>query len=139
MGRIASYIQRLLALRKIFGWKAVPSQDAYKRFFNKFNQATNARVNQHFYSWMLSNIQFNHFTLDFDSSIITRYGHQDGAKRGYNPNKRGRVSHHPLIAFVNDVRLVANMWLRSGDSSSANNFLPFLEDTLSKCGEKKLA
>jgi len=126
------------ALRKIFGWKAVPGQDAYKRFFNKFNQATNARVNQHFYSWMLSNIQFNHFTLDFDSSIITRYGHQDGAKRGYNPNKRGRVYHHPLIAFVNDVRLVANMWLRSGDSSSANNFLPFLEDTLSKCGGKKV-
>jgi Transposase DDE domain group 1 len=126
------------ALRSIFGWKTVPGNDAYKRYFNKFNQGTNVSVNQHFYSWMMSNIQFDHFTLDFDSSVITRYGTQDGAKRGYNPNKRGRASHHPLIAFVNDVRLVANMWLRSGDSSSANNFLPFLEDTLAKCSDKRV-
>jgi hypothetical protein len=32
-------------------------------------------------------------------------------------------SHHSLIAFIADVKLVANMWLRSGDTSSANNFL----------------
>jgi hypothetical protein len=72
------------ALRNIFGWKAVPVQDAYKRFFNKLNQGTNASVNQHFYSWIMRYIKFNHFTLDFDSSSITRYGNQDGAKRGYN-------------------------------------------------------
>jgi hypothetical protein len=29
------------------------------------------------------------------------------------------------------------MWLRSGDSSTVNNFLNFLEDTLAKCGDKK--
>lgn len=126
------------ALRTIFGWKNVPGQDAYKRYFSKFNQATNTAVSQHFYSWLMNNINFNHFTLDFDSSVITRYGKQEGAKKGYNPNKRGRLSHHPLIAFINDVRLVANMWLRSGDSSSANNFLNFLEDTLAKCGDKKV-
>jgi hypothetical protein len=39
---------------------------------------------------------------------------------------------------VNDVRLIANMWLRSGNSSSSNNFLAFLEDTLAKCGDKKV-
>ena len=64
----------------------------------------------------MNNINFNDFTLDFDSIVITRYGKQEGAKRGYNPNKRGRLSHHPHIAFVNDVRLNANMWLCSGDS-----------------------
>ena len=32
------------ALRTIFGWKNVPGQDAYKRYFNKFTQATNAEV-----------------------------------------------------------------------------------------------
>lgn len=77
--------------------------------------------------------------MDIDSSIITRYGEQQGAKKGYNPNKKGRLSHHPLIAFVNDVKLVANMWLRSGDASSANNFLAFLEDTLAKLKNKKVS
>ena len=70
---------------------------------------------------------------------MTRYGVQDGAKKGYNPGKRGRPSHHPLIAFIADVKLVANMWLRSGDTSSANNFLSFLEGTLSKLKNKTVS
>lgn len=120
------------ALGKIFDWKRTPGQDVYKRFFGKFTQATNARVGEYFYRWIFDNIKFDNFTLDIDSSVVTRFGEQEGAKKGYNPAKRGRPSHHPLIAFVPDVNLVANMWLRSGDTSSANNFLSFLEDTLSK-------
>lgn len=123
------------ALGKIFGWKRTPGQDAYKRFFGKFTQAKNLRVSEYFYKWIFDNLKFDNFTLDVDSSVMTRFGEQqEGAKKGYNPAKRGRRSHHPLIAFVADVKLVANMWLRSGDASSANNFLSFLEDTLSKLG-----
>lgn len=126
------------ALSKIFQWKNTPGQDTYKRFFSKFSQATNQKVSDYFYSWFFENIKFDNFTLDIDSSVMTRYGEQEGAKKGYNPSKRGRASHHPLIAFVADVKLVANMWLRSGNTSSANNFLPFLEDTLSKLKNKTI-
>jgi hypothetical protein len=118
------------ALVKIFDWKTAPGQDAYKRFFNKFDLITNLKVSDYFFSWIFDNFKFNNFTLDIDSLVMTRYGEQQGAKKGYNPTKKGRVSHHPLIAFIADVKLVANMWLRSGDTSSANNFLSFLDDTL---------
>lgn len=124
------------ALGKMFGWKRTPGQDTYKRFFNKFTQSTNLAVSDCLYSWIFDNVKFDNFTLDIDSSVMTRYGQQEGAKKGYNPKKRGRASHHPLIAFVDDVKMVANMWLRSGDTSSANNFLAFLEDTLSKLKNK---
>ena len=126
------------ALSKIFQWKNTPGQDTYKRFFSKFSQATNQKVSDYFYSWFFENVKFDNFTLDIDSSVMTRYGEQEGAKKGYNPSKRGRASHHPLIAFVADVKLVANMWLRSGNTSSANNFLSFLEDTLSKLKNKTI-
>ena len=127
------------ALARIFGWKSVPAQDAYKRYFSKFEQVTNLEVSQYFYSWLFDHYHFDHFTLDIDSSILTRYGNQvEGAKKGYNPKKKGRNAHHPLIAFVSDVNLVANMWLRSGDTSSANNFLSFLEDTLQKLQNKTI-
>lgn len=128
-----------IALGKIFDWDEIPAQDAYKRFFAKFDQATNQRVSDYFYSWIFDNFKFDNFTLDIDSSVMTRYGEQEGAKKGYNPAKRGRCSHHPLIAFIDDVKLVANMWLRSGDTSSANNFLSFLEDTLSKLKNKTVS
>jgi len=125
------------ALARIFGWNQMPAQDAFKRYFSKFDQVTNLEVSQYFYSWIFDNFHFDHYTLDIDSSILTRYGNDvEGAKKGYNPKKRGRKSHHPLIAFVSDVSLVANMWLRSGDTSSANNFLSFLEDTLQKLQNK---
>jgi len=126
------------ALGKIFDWKHTPGQDTYKRFFSKFTQATNQKVSDYFYSWFFENVNFDNFTLDIDSSVMTRYGEQEGAKKGYNPGKKGRASHHPLIAFIADVKLVANMWLRSGDTSSANNFLSFLEDTLSKLKNKTI-
>jgi Transposase DDE domain group 1 len=67
--------------------------------------------------------------LDVDSSVITRYGKQEGSKRGYNPKKPGRGSHHPLFAFVNDIRMVANCWNRSGNTASSTNILHFLEET----------
>jgi len=127
------------ALGKIFDWKNTPGQDTYKRFFSKFTQAKNHRVSDFFYSWIFDNFKFDNFTLDIDSSVMTRYGVQQGAKKGYNPAKKGRPSHHPLIAFIADVKLVANMWLRSGDTSSANNFLGFLEDTLNKLKNKTVS
>ena len=71
-----------------------------------------------------------------DSTVVTRHGQQQGAARGYNPNKRGRLSHHPLLAFVAEARLVANFWLRPGDAHSANNVLQFIESTLHRLGSK---
>jgi hypothetical protein len=126
------------ALGEIFGWGKTPAQDAYKRYFGKFTQSTNQQVGRHFFSWFFQNLNINYFTLDIDSTVITRYGEQEGAKRGYNPNKRGRSSHHPIIAFVNDVKLVANFWLRSGNTASATNFIGFLEETLLNFGDKKV-
>lgn len=126
------------ALSKIFEWKNVPGQDAYKRYFSKFSQISNNYVGKHFFSWFIRSINMNYFTLDIDSTIMTRYGEQEGAKKGYNPKKKGRKSHHPIIAFINDVRMVVNFWLRSGNSSSSNNFVGFLADTLSYFGDKKV-
>lgn len=126
------------ALVKLCDWPATPGQDAYKRYFGKFTQTVNQSVNHYFFSWFFQSLQINYFTLDIDSTIMTRYGEQqEGAQKGYNPKKKDRKSHHPVIAFVNDVRMVANFWLRSGNSGSANNFAGFQEDTLSKFGDKK--
>jgi hypothetical protein len=69
---------------------------------------------------------------------MTRHGEQEGAARGYNPIKLGRVSHHPLMAFISDTRMVANLWLRPGNSHSANNVQAFLDSTLEKLNGKQV-
>jgi hypothetical protein len=101
------------ALASIFDWKKVPGQDAYKRYFGKFSQCINQKVGHHFFSWFFQNIHLNYFTLDIDSSVITRYGEQEGAKKGNNHQRKGRKSHHPIIAFVNDVK-----WFPIGNSGA---------------------
>jgi hypothetical protein len=58
-------------LTKIFDWKTAPGQDAYKRYFYKFNQATNQAVSHHMFKWFFENINLNYFTLDIDSTVIT--------------------------------------------------------------------
>jgi hypothetical protein len=68
-----------IALGRIFDWGDIPAQDTYKRFFGEFNQATNQSASNHFYSWIFDNFKFYHFTLDIDSSVMTRYGEQEGA------------------------------------------------------------
>ena len=98
-------------LKKLFGFKRMANFKAIMRLFRKFDQATLMRVFGNLYRWFFDNLQVNHLTLDLDSTVMTRYGQQEGAARGYNPRKPGRCSHHPLMAFVADTRMIANLWL----------------------------
>lgn len=124
------------AIRKIFDYKRMAGHKSFQRYFRKFGQADNQRVFQALYQWFYEQLHFDNFTLDLDSTVISRYGQQEGARRGYNPQKPGRNSHHPLLAFVADSRMVANCWLRSGDAHTANNFEGFLHDTLNNLAGK---
>lgn len=126
-------------LRKVFGFERMANFKAVMRLFKKFTQDTNESVMDALYQWLFNHININGITLDLDSTVMTRYGAQEGAARGYNPAKRGRVSHHPLMAFVADTRMIANCWLRPGNASSANNVEGFLANTLHRLGNQKVA
>ena len=91
------------------------------------------------YHWLFGQLDISGITLDLDSTVMTRYGSQQGAAKGYNPAKRGRKSHHPLMAFVDELSMVANCWLRPGNVAGANNVRSFLADTLHRLGGKQVA
>lgn len=126
------------SIQKLFGWSGMPEHKAFQRYFEKFNIPISYAVFGGLYRWFFDNLKFDNFTLDIDSSVLTRFGEQEGAKKGYNKHKPGRKSQHPIIAFVSDIEMVANFWLRSGDAHTANNFQAFLEETLSFFGNKKI-
>jgi hypothetical protein len=91
------------------------------------------------YRWLFDKLQLNPITLDVDSTVLTRWGNQiEGGAKGYNPKNKGRASHHPLLAFVADWRLVANFWLRPGNTASSNNIEGFIESTLENLGNTKV-
>jgi hypothetical protein len=124
-------------LTRLFGWPQAAGHKAILRLFSRFDMLANERVQAETYRWFFSQIStLKRVTLDVDSTVITRHGDQEGATRGYNPGRRGRPSHHPLLAFVAEARMVANFWRRPGHAHSANNILQFLESTLHHLGDK---
>ncbi len=125
-------------IEKMFGWNRMAGYKAYLRYFKKFGMKENEEIFGKLFEWLISGMKFSNYTLDLDSTVITRYGEQEGAKKGYNDKKKGRNSHHPIMAFLSDVRMIANIWLRRGDSHSSNNFYGFLEDTLNRLKDKKI-
>jgi Transposase DDE domain group 1 len=126
-------------LRRLFGFTRMANFKAVMRLFRKFGQAENERVMGSLYAWLFDQLAVDGLTLDLDSTVMTRHGTQEGAVRGYNPAKPGRASHHPLMAFVSDIRMVANFWLRPGNSHTANNVRAFLDSTLEKLSGKRVA
>ncbi|MEQ6342953.1 MAG: transposase [Gammaproteobacteria bacterium] len=79
-------------LKRLFGFKRMANFKAVMRLFNKFGQSANESVMDALYNWMFSQLSINGITLDLDSTVMTRYGAQEGAARGYNPTKRGRAA-----------------------------------------------
>ena len=57
--------------------------------------------------------------LIFDATVSVRYGkEQAGAEVGYNPHKKGRPSHHPLVGFLDTGDCVSVRW-RPGNAHCA--------------------
>jgi len=124
-------------LQDIFDLDHMPSQSTYSRYFGKFNQSVNTEVFPELQHWFMQQLEIDNITVDFDSTVITRYGEQEGAARGYNPNKRGRNSHHPLLAFISQTRMVANAWLRPGNTAASSSCVAFMQETFQNCLSSK--
>jgi len=125
-------------LREIFGWKRVASVSTYTRYFGKFTQEISDKIFPDFNGWFFGMIPMKKMTIDLDSSVVTRYGDQEGSVKGYNPAKKGRNSHHPIMAFISDIRMIANAWLRPGNTQSSSNIYNFMEETLRIIGKEKV-
>lgn len=72
--------------------------------------------------------------LDCDDSVITVFGTQKGAEKGYNPRYHGRNSYKVKVAFVSQTCELINAELYGGTTHSNGGFLEFFKDTVSMLG-----
>ncbi len=121
--------------------KVAKSSTAITRMFNKVIDLEIAsyfmmELWEYIYDRIIPFDRIKEDYLNFDSKVITRYGEQEGASIGYNSKKKGRKSHHPIIAFMNESKYVVNLWNRDGSSSSGNGITEFLKETLDRIDGK---
>ena len=118
-------------VQHIFDWqRGMASQSTFSRFLRKFDRDLNDKIFPAINRFWFDQIKLDKLTVDFDSTVLVRHGMQEGVEVGYNPKKPGRGSHHPLMAFVAELKMVANAWMRTGDSVASSEFEEFFGELL---------
>jgi hypothetical protein len=120
------------ALHALLGVPRWPGADTVRALFHRFTQGTIQSFWRPLWVWLLGMMEApsTGFSLDLDSTVFQRAGHQQGAAKGYNPRRPGRKSHHPLLAVLAEVPFVLHGWLRSGNTNSARGAVAFLAEAL---------
>ena len=129
----ANMVRMDKGLHVLLGIKRFPTDDTIRNFFNRFNQNSVKSFFSKLNQWQLQRFLANRTTplsLDLDSTVFERYGIQEGVRKGYNPRRPGRPSHHPILACLAEIPMMLNGWLRSGNASSSWAAHEFLGETL---------
>jgi hypothetical protein len=139
-GKHFSHVQRLRedpTMSLLFGIKSVVSDDTIRRLFVRMEP-------EQCRQWMEESMRGlwqalpDQLILDWDSTVLTRYGHQQGAEVGYNPQKRGRRSHHPLLAVAAGTRLCVSYRFRPGNAVSATQWRASMEEVEESLGSRSV-
>ncbi len=120
------------ALHALLGIARFPGDDTVRALFRRFTQGHIEAFWRPLWRWSLALVTAppEGFHLDLDSTIFCREGHQEGARKGYNPRRKGRKSHHPLLAVLAEAPFILHGWLRSGNCGSARGAAEFLKEAL---------
>src|SRR5215471_10666919 len=80
------------ALHALLGLERWPGADTVRSFFHRFTQGTIESFWRPLWRWLLGMVACPRagFSLDLDSTVFQRGGHQEGAAKGYNPRRPGR-------------------------------------------------
>lgn len=66
------------------------------------------------------------YIIDIDNTVKVLYGHQEGAEKGYNPQKPGRPSHNYHTYLIGSLRIVLGVDVMPGKKSAGKYSMPGL-------------
>lgn len=118
------------AIQSFCGVRSFPTDDTVRNFFRRFRAAQIAAFFPQLWAWFFARIPARSCLLDLDSTLLQRFGHQEGAVHGYNPTRPKGRTHRPLLAFVTHPVLVLHAWLRSGNAADNRGAVEFLSEAL---------
>ena len=121
-------------LHVLLGMKRFPTDGPMRNLFRRFKQGMVVRFYEPMWVWPLARLPKREggYSLELDSTVFERYGKQEGVRKGYNPKKPGRGSHHPLLAVLGEAHFILHGWLRSGNTRADSGVEEFLKEALAK-------
>lgn len=135
-----SHVERLRddeVLRTIIGADRVGGDDSIRRYFASLERSECEAVHESLQRVLgrLLSEQIKEDVLDLDSTIIERYGSQEGVSKGYHESRASQTSHYPLLGMLSKSRHIAHVWLRPGGASTLNGPAVFLTELLAQLPE----
>ena len=128
-----AHLRRDVVLAPLLAIARIGSQSTFTRFFQDFKgPGQNLATFRPLWRWGLERLPSRPggYSLDFDSTrLLHEDGHQEGVKVGYT-RLGTKPCLHPLLAVLEEVKLVAGFWLRPGNCACANNVVAFTLDLL---------
>lgn len=118
----------LLAVKT--GWVKMPDYTTFYHDIHRFDTTDKVDSLRPVLAALARRTMDKRCILDFDSTVETVYGSQEGASVGYNKEKPGRPSYHPLLVFDGLSQALLNEELRKGTAGSATGFKDFLHRTM---------
>jgi hypothetical protein len=111
---------------ELLGMKKVVSEDSVRRAFHTAEEKAGDE-------WMSKHLRASYellleepWILDIDSTVKPLYGHQEEAKKGYNPGKPGRPSHVYHTYFIGNLRIVLDAEVQAGNQTASSYAQPGL-------------
>jgi hypothetical protein len=77
--------------------------------------------------WEAAHVRLKSVTLDTDTTVHTLFGQQMGARKGYNPQHKGKNSYQPMLTFLAETREYVMSELHNGDRPSGAQIARHLE------------
>ena len=134
-----SWLRGDKALHGLLGVTRFPSDDTIRNLFLRFGMKEGQEFFEPMTEWLMERLaaRADGYSLDLDSTVFERHGEQqEGALKGYNPRRPGRLSHHPLLAVWAESHFIMHSWLRSGNTGTARGVTEFLKEALALWGAR---
>lgn len=116
----ASFLRSNGTFQYLIGLPSFPDPQTLRRFLlhappRLWEQLhrVNDRLLQKFIHWPE---QRSRLIFDLDSTVVTVFGHQDGAEVGYNPRYRGKRSYNPMLCVEANSSFLWDAELRPGNA-----------------------
>jgi hypothetical protein len=133
LSRVA-WLAQDVAVAQVLGIEGIPSQSTLTRFLRGFSQPSNDGMNA-LNRWVVGqwpSAGRDGYTLDVDSwALLHEDGHQEGVRVGYT--RAGlKPCHRPLVGVIAEMKVVAQYWLRRGDSGCVNGAADFVAQCIDR-------
>ncbi|HXI14256.1 MAG TPA: IS1380 family transposase [Thermoanaerobaculia bacterium] len=137
-GKRFEHVERIRedqVVRVAVGAKRFASASSLTRYLGNFLPRHGEHLQEQLTQVLFGLLGSRSDVLDLDSTVFIRYGKQEGSARGYNPQKRKLLSHHPLLAMLAKSKVIVHAWLRAGSASTHRGAQEFLRELVSQLPE----